>query len=89
MSHSFKPISSVASAARAYCAETCFIAFLALGLASPALARDVKVPEPIFDEAAARDACSCSSYCAVRTVVLRYSGGGFYGYVGSGAAACG
>jgi hypothetical protein len=55
MSHSSKHIPSVTAAASAFGAKSCFLALLMIGLASSALARDVKVPEPIFNSAAARD----------------------------------
>lgn len=55
MSHSRTHIPSVPSAASALGVKSCFVALLMTGLASSALARDVKVPEPIFNEAAAKD----------------------------------
>ena len=55
MSHSRKHISSVSVAASALGLKSCIVALLMIGLAQSVLARDVKVPEPIFNEAAARD----------------------------------
>jgi hypothetical protein len=56
MSYSRKLTSSVAAAAsRTAGVKSRFLAFLMIGLASSALAREVKVPEPVFNEAAAKD----------------------------------
>jgi hypothetical protein len=55
MSHSLKHVSSIAPGASAFGVNSCLLALLVFGLAPSASARDVKVPELIFDEAAARD----------------------------------
>lgn len=53
MTNSPKFIQSVALAASVFGVRRCFLAFIVIGLASSAVARDVKVPDPIFNEAAA------------------------------------
>ena len=55
MSRSFKHSSSIGLGARVFGIGSCFLTYLVIGLASSASARDVKVPELIFDEAVARE----------------------------------
>ena len=55
MSRSFRHSSSIGLGARVFGISSCFLTYLVIGLASSASARDVKVPELIFDEAAARE----------------------------------
>ena len=55
MSHSLESAQSAILAAGIVGVKCCFLAFLVTGLTSSAFARDVKLPEPIFNEAAARD----------------------------------
>ncbi|MEX0853812.1 MAG: hypothetical protein WD036_11105 [Bauldia sp.] len=52
MSNSFLQVRSPQGAVQATCG---LVALLAVGLPSPAFAREVKVPEPIFNAAAARE----------------------------------
>lgn len=55
MSHSSIHIRSDPAAANEFGVKACLVALLVIGLAPSALARDVKVPEPIFNEGAARN----------------------------------
>ena len=54
MSRSRKNIQTFTPAAVVFGLARCFLAFIVIGLASSAFARDVKVPNATFDEAAAR-----------------------------------
>jgi hypothetical protein len=55
MRNSLKRAQSTILAAGLFGVKRCFLAFLVTGLTSSAFAGDLKVPEPIFNEAAARD----------------------------------
>jgi hypothetical protein len=55
MNRSPKNIQTVFPAVVLFGLRRCLLAFIAIGLATSAFARDLKVPDATFDEAAARD----------------------------------